>query len=193
VRNARYRAYVDSCAELYLDGSLLQLLLFLKTFGFIRRYHGPDLLVDKILESDSLNLIFGPLTRCGSLRNVLTFELPYSDDGELLASLIHERLVSISGETQFKKINLFISLGLPKQESVSLLVYDKLKGQDLSGTIEIYPVGAAVDFVFGNKKRAGKLVQIVGLEWLPRLLREPRMGKRIYYSILGSLYFVLKG
>jgi N-acetylglucosaminyldiphosphoundecaprenol N-acetyl-beta-D-mannosaminyltransferase len=36
------------------------------------------------------------------------------------------------------------------------------------------PIGAAFDFYVGNIKRAGPFWQDLGLEWLPRLLQEPR-------------------
>lgn len=36
------------------------------------------------------------------------------------------------------------------------------------------PIGAAFDFFVGNIRRAGPFWQDLGLEWLPRLLQEPR-------------------
>jgi N-acetylglucosaminyldiphosphoundecaprenol N-acetyl-beta-D-mannosaminyltransferase len=36
------------------------------------------------------------------------------------------------------------------------------------------PIGAAFDFYAGRIRRAGPTLQRLGLEWLPRLLQEPR-------------------
>jgi N-acetylglucosaminyldiphosphoundecaprenol N-acetyl-beta-D-mannosaminyltransferase len=39
--------------------------------------------------------------------------------------------------------------------------------------------GAAVDFVAGTKRRAPRLLQRIGMEWLWRLAQEPgRLGRR---------------
>jgi N-acetylglucosaminyldiphosphoundecaprenol N-acetyl-beta-D-mannosaminyltransferase len=44
-------------------------------------------------------------------------------------------------------------------------------------------IGAVFDFYAGNKKRAPDWVRSLGLEWLPRLLREPRrLAKRNFVS-----------
>ena len=48
-------------------------------------------------------------------------------------------------------------------------------------------VGAAFDFLSGNKKQAPKWLRNMGGEWLFRLLCEPiRLGKR-YLKIIGFL------
>ena len=45
------------------------------------------------------------------------------------------------------------------------------------------PIGAAFDFYAGNIKRAGPTLQKLGLEWLPRLVQEPRrLWKRTFIS-----------
>jgi len=45
------------------------------------------------------------------------------------------------------------------------------------------PIGAAFDFYAGNIKRAGPTLQRLGLEWLPRLVQEPRrLWKRTFIS-----------
>jgi N-acetylglucosaminyldiphosphoundecaprenol N-acetyl-beta-D-mannosaminyltransferase len=45
------------------------------------------------------------------------------------------------------------------------------------------PIGAAFDFYAGNIKRAGPTLQRLGLEWLPRLVQEPRrLWRRSFIS-----------
>jgi N-acetylglucosaminyldiphosphoundecaprenol N-acetyl-beta-D-mannosaminyltransferase len=52
------------------------------------------------------------------------------------------------------------------------------------------PIGAAFDFYAGNIKRAGPALQNLGLEWLPRLLQEPkRLWRR---SLVSAPSFFLR-
>jgi N-acetylglucosaminyldiphosphoundecaprenol N-acetyl-beta-D-mannosaminyltransferase len=56
----------------------------------------------------------------------------------------------------------------------------------------IAAVGAVFDYFAGTKKRASTAAQSIGLEWLPRLLREPRrMWRRNFVSTPIFLYHVL--
>ncbi len=81
---------------------------------------------------------------------------------------------------------LFIGLGCPKQEKWMAEHKDSV-GCTMLG------VGAAFDFIAGNKKHAPVLMRKMGLEWLFRLASEPRrLWKRylkhnprfVYYFIL---------
>ena len=62
---------------------------------------------------------------------------------------------------------LFVGIGCPKQEIWMAGHKDKLNCVMLG-------VGAAFDFIAGNKKHAPRWVQNMGLEWLFRLCSEPR-------------------
>jgi N-acetylglucosaminyldiphosphoundecaprenol N-acetyl-beta-D-mannosaminyltransferase len=61
---------------------------------------------------------------------------------------------------------LFVALGCPKQERWMLEHRDRLPAVMLG-------IGAAVDFVTGAVKPAGRLTQKAGLEWVHRLFKEP--------------------
>jgi N-acetylglucosaminyldiphosphoundecaprenol N-acetyl-beta-D-mannosaminyltransferase len=63
---------------------------------------------------------------------------------------------------------LWIGLTAPKQEKWILEQREHLKVNFAA------PIGAAFDFFVGNIDRAGPVWQNLGLEWLPRLLQEPR-------------------
>lgn len=72
---------------------------------------------------------------------------------------------------------LWVGLGAPKQEKVMLLGASRLMVPVVAG------VGAVFDFFSGSVRRPSKLVRQVGLEWLPRLLREPgRLWRRTLVS-----------
>lgn len=75
---------------------------------------------------------------------------------------------------------LILGLGCPRQE---VWAYEY---RDLLG-IPILAVGAAFDFFAGNLPQAPKFMQDIGLEWLFRLMQEPkRLWRR--YLFLNPLY-----
>ena len=78
---------------------------------------------------------------------------------------------------------LFIGMTAPKQEKWAYKHYDKLKIEAHIGSI-----GAVFDFYAGKVNRAPKWMIKIGLEWLYRLLKEPkRMWKRY---VLGNTQFI---
>jgi N-acetylglucosaminyldiphosphoundecaprenol N-acetyl-beta-D-mannosaminyltransferase len=68
---------------------------------------------------------------------------------------------------------LFVGLGTPKQERWMAAHKQEVKAVMLG-------VGAAFDFLAGRKRQAPRLVQRLGLEWLYRLVHEPRRLWRRY-------------
>ncbi|MFI1772458.1 WecB/TagA/CpsF family glycosyltransferase [Thalassobellus citreus] len=82
---------------------------------------------------------------------------------------------------------LFVGMTAPKQEKWSLEHKESL---DVNGPI--CAIGAVFDFYAGTVTRPSQLWQNLGLEWLGRLLKEPkRMWKRyIYYGAVFSGYLI---
>lgn len=89
-------------------------------------------------------------------------------------------LINQSGATV-----LAVGVGAPKQEKWLVKYKRKLK------TIKIFlAIGATIDFEAGHKNRSPKWMSEVGIEWLYRLLSEPkRLWKR--YLIEGIPFFGL--
>ena len=77
---------------------------------------------------------------------------------------------------------LWVGLGAPKQEIWMARVASSLDVPVIVG------VGAAFDFLAGRKRPAPRFLSELGLEWLFRLLSEPRRLARRY--ILGNSEFV---
>jgi N-acetylglucosaminyldiphosphoundecaprenol N-acetyl-beta-D-mannosaminyltransferase len=75
---------------------------------------------------------------------------------------------------------LILGLGCPRQEVWAYEYRDMLE-------MPILAVGAAFDFFAGNLPQAPKIMQDTGLEWLFRLVQEP---KRLWYryTVLNPLY-----
>lgn len=184
--NSSYREYVRNCSHIFIDGAALSLIA--KMFSLdVERYHGPDLLEDLEKEGllDDAVLVGGRSENKKLVENnilKLWINLPFLQNPQDLA------------ETALNKINkresipiLLISLGLPKQEMVTLLMGKEF---DLDETLFI-PLGAAIDFRTGIAMRSSKTWRRLGLEWLPRLIREPRMFRRNINSLIGITFFFL--
>ena len=78
---------------------------------------------------------------------------------------------------------LWIGMTAPKQEKWTYANWDRLNIHCHVGT-----VGAVFDFFAGTYKRAPEIWQRLGLEWLYRLLAEPRRMWRRY--IIGNMEFI---
>ncbi|PSB03076.1 WecB/TagA/CpsF family glycosyltransferase [Merismopedia glauca] len=83
---------------------------------------------------------------------------------------------------------LAIGVGTPKQEKWIYKYKSMLKNIKI-----ILAIGATVDFEAGNIRRAPKWISNIGLEWLYRLVREPkRLGKRYLLDDLPFLGLIIK-
>ncbi|MEM1087837.1 MAG: WecB/TagA/CpsF family glycosyltransferase [Pseudomonadota bacterium] len=76
-----------------------------------------------------------------------------------------------------------LGMGMPKQEHVSMLLRDKLDGPLL-----VINGGAVIDFMGGKITRAPAWMRKLGIEWIYRLLKEPRRLFRRY--IIGNVAFL---
>ncbi|OKH21121.1 WecB/TagA/CpsF family glycosyltransferase [Chroogloeocystis siderophila] len=83
---------------------------------------------------------------------------------------------------------LAVGVGAPKQEKWIIKYKDRLPN------IEIFlAVGATIDFEAGNVKRSPKWMSNAGLEWLYRLLVEPkRLWRRYLLEDLPFFWLILK-
>lgn len=70
---------------------------------------------------------------------------------------------------------LFVALGSPKQEEFIINNRNKLKSTKI-----IMPVGGSFDVISGNLKRAPEIYRKLKIEWLYRMLKEPKRFKHIF-------------
>lgn len=88
-----------------------------------------------------------------------------------------DNLAMIKAVKSFSPDVLFVGMTAPKQEKWVFENREKLNVR------LICPIGAVFDFYSGTVKRSGHLWINLGLEWLPRLFREPRrLWKRNFIS-----------
>ena len=82
---------------------------------------------------------------------------------------------------------VFVNFGAPKQEKFIFHHREKFpEAQIMAG------VGGTFDFMTGKMKRAPKIFRSLGLEWLWRLLQEPKRLERIVNAVIIFPYLALK-
>lgn len=80
---------------------------------------------------------------------------------------------------------VFVGLGAPKQEIWMCRNRAKLQAGVLLG------IGASIEFIAGTVKRAPRFMQLIGAEWLFRLMQEPRRLALRYLrdiKVIGIFY-----
>lgn len=106
------------------------------------------------------------------------YKLEFSDeDNEAMISAINHSNPDL----------LWIGMTAPKQEKWAYKHLDRLEVHCHIGTI-----GAVFDFFAGTVKRAPECWQKAGMEWLYRLLSEPRrMWRRYFIGNAKFLYYIM--
>jgi len=84
----------------------------------------------------------------------------------------------ISKINQSKSDIVFVGLGAPKQDLWIANNMSKLNSKIFIG------LGGTLDYISGKIPRAPKIMRNLGLEWLYRLLRQPRRLKRISNALI---------
>lgn len=164
------------------DGMAIVWLLKLHGYHFVERVYGPDLMVAMLKETQSTRrrhfLLGGTEEVQVKLQEKIHSLFPnslisgnYSPTFGPITQLENEKIIQ-----EVNKANadiLWVGLGSPKQEKWMAENLHKVNAPVLIG------VGAAFDFISGNKPQAPLWIQRSGLEWLFRLISEPaRLWKR---------------
>lgn len=146
------------------------------------RVYGPDL-TDVVCSWAASNSV--PVGFHGSTQEVLDrlianltakypeLEVVYFHSPPFRPLSVHERQQEIDAIRASGARILFVGLGCPKQER---WMSDHVADLD----VVMFGVGAAFDYLAGTVRRPPRLVQHMGLEWLFRLVHEPRRLSRRY-------------
>jgi N-acetylglucosaminyldiphosphoundecaprenol N-acetyl-beta-D-mannosaminyltransferase len=108
-------------------------------------------------------------------RIVGAFSPPITDDVGVLADLSADAIKGSDAQL------VWVGLGTPKQDWVSAALAEQLR-------VVVIPVGAAFDFMAGTTREAPGWLRGTGLEWLFRLVTEPRRLWRRY--LVGNPVFI---
>lgn len=172
------------------DGMGVVWLLKMTGYKNVSRVYGPDLMVSTCKTYPYLRHYFlgGTQEILINLEKELKSEIPELNVVGYCSPQLSLEDLKVSKE--FKKSILdstpeiiWVALGSPKQE---LWMYHN--SQQFQGVIMI-GVGAAFDFLSGNKPQAPRWIQRSGLEWFYRFLQEPRRLWKRY--LLGYPRFVV--
>jgi exopolysaccharide biosynthesis WecB/TagA/CpsF family protein len=196
----KFRALYASAAYVLLDSRLLAHLL--------RLWHGVDLpvcagsdLVASLFQSviapgDKLVLIGGNAEQAQKLRerfgltDLAHFNPPMGFIRDRAA--VEECLEFIESHSPFRFC--LLAVGSPQQE----IIAQKLRERRVAHGLALC-IGASVNFLTGDERRAPAWMRKFGLEWLFRLLQSPRRlasrylvrGPRIF-RLLGRTHFLLR-
>jgi N-acetylglucosaminyldiphosphoundecaprenol N-acetyl-beta-D-mannosaminyltransferase len=180
-----YRSNYQSVDYCTADG--MPLVIYFRYFKKIKkidRIYGTDLMNKILKNTQSSNHFF-----CGTTPETLKkLKKKVTKDYPKIKSLASYSppfaKVEVYQEELLKQLRkqvtdvLWIGLSSPKQ--IILASYIKKNLPDL----KIFCVGAAFDFLSGQKKRAPRIIQKLALEWLYRLIQEPiRLSERYLYRI----------
>lgn len=155
------------------DGFPIAFMLCRK-YGKFQKISGPDVLQYFIDNSDlikdrNLLLIGGTknvLDQLGSRFKSKGVSTRCVDPGVVEIDNLDEVVDNYCVEFTWADL-CFVGLGCPKQELLCQKIVER-------HSCHAFGFGAAFDFVTGTKKRAPKALQRIGLEWLHRLLSEPK-------------------
>ena len=175
------------------DGVGITSACLLLTGKKIKKIAGADLHAHLLNELQKVN---GTCFYLGSsaatlekIRNRLAFEYPGIKAGFYAPSFSpafskSENQQMLAAINKFKPDVLFIGLTAPKQEKWA---FENKNEIDAS---LICSIGAVFDFYAGTVRRPSKIFIALGLEWLGRLIKEPRrVGKRYLY--FGPVFILL--
>jgi len=177
------------------DGMPLVWLSRLKGFPHVRRVYGPDLMLAlcaRSVEKGYRHFFYGGAE---GVPDDLAARLVERFPGLSVAGALSPpfRPLTATEEAQIvQAINrsqadvVWVGLGTPKQERWMASHTGRLTAAVIIG------VGAAFDFHSGRKPQAPHWMQQAGLEWLFRLLNEPRrLGRRYLVNNPLFLFYVL--
>lgn len=105
---------------------------------------------------------------------------PFNNDHAALLTAVVSRIKHTKPDL------LFVAFGAPKQDRFIARYRDELKVPVMIG------VGGAFEFVAGKVRRAPAIFRALWLEWLWRLIMEPRRFKRIWTAAVSFPLAVLR-
>ena len=192
VRNKAYKQIINNSFLALPDGKPLSIVAKIKGEKNISRIFGPTFF-EKTLEwgqKDSIKHYF-----FGSTQETLDKMLEAIKDKYPQAVIVgtcsppYGQFTEEENEKFIKDINasdadlIWVGLGAPKQEIWMYENYKKLNKGIMIG------IGAGFDYLAGNTKHAPEWMKNASLEWLYRLIQEPkRLWKR--YLVTNTLFII---
>ena len=189
--NEKYMDIQNNAALILPDGNPLSALSRKMGFKEAKRVAGPDLMheIFKLSEENRYkHYFYGSSEETLKQLNIkLKEKYPKLNIVGMFSPPFKEE-VSLENEEKLNEINklnpdfIWVGLGAPKQEIWMRLHENKVNGLMIG-------VGAGFDYFADKIKRAPKWMQKSSLEWLYRLMQEPRrLFKRYFITNLKFIY-----
>ena len=183
-RDAAFNRALKAADLVVPDGMPLVWIARLRGHPLRRRVYGPELMMTFCEQTNrsTRHFLYGGTTGVAeSVAQVLSNRFPGFQIAGTCAPPFRS-LTTTEDDEIIERINnsgadaLWVALGTPRQERWMCVHRDRLRIPVVVG------VGAAFDFVAGKKCQAPECMRERGLEWLFRLLQEPR---RLWFRYLG--------
>jgi len=178
-QDKNYRQILNRADLNICDGIGIQLVARLRWQGKLERFAGADL----------AHWLFGEIKSRNLKTLVVVSKNSLSSPADIKRS-IHEKFgLEISAE-YFEPINffakdmvqkaqvIFVNFGAPNQE-----VFIDTYRNDFPSARILLGVGGTFDFLTDRIERAPIWMRKIGLEWLWRLIREPKRARRIWNAV----------
>jgi N-acetylglucosaminyldiphosphoundecaprenol N-acetyl-beta-D-mannosaminyltransferase len=198
-RSSFYQRIINESYLSVPDGKPLEIVGKLKGNKNIFRLFGPTIM-EKFVDwgrKDGVSHFFFGSSESNLLKLKQAIETSYP--GAKIAGMIsppYQPIDKWDNECFIKKINtakpdiIWVGLGAPKQEHWMFNHYKEINSGIIIG------IGAGFDYLAGNTKHAPEWMKNVSLEWLYRLIQEPRRLWKRYlntipqFLILASLELI---
>jgi exopolysaccharide biosynthesis WecB/TagA/CpsF family protein len=188
--NPNYKNLIDNVFTVFLDGFGVYSALKFLSYKNAQKFNATDL-YKKIFQYFAINntkifLIGGHFSedlisrKANENKLIISgYHNGYFKEDDLTGIL--ERIEALSPEV------IVLGIGVPKQEIFAAKIASSIQNKT------ILCVGGFLEFYFGTKKRAPKMLRLVGMEWLHRLITEPgRLWKRYLIGIPAFLFQIVK-
>ena len=194
-RDKEYRKIQNSAAMALPDGQPLSIVSRQRGYVQAHRVPGPDLMpaiLNLSQEAGYTHYFYGSTeSTLAQLRKELLKRYPKLQIAGMYAPPFRE-LTKEEDEGAVRRINdsgadfVWVALGAPKQEQWMYAHRNRVNGLMIG-------VGAAFDFIAGTVKRAPMWMQKLCLEWVFRIMQDPRrMIPRYLNTNFSFLYYVHK-
>lgn len=194
-RDAEYRKVQNSAAMALPDGQPLSIVSRSRGYSEAQRVPGPDLMPEILelsQEKGYTHFFYGSTqSTLRQLKKVMLSKYPKLKIAGMYAPPFRE-LTKEEDEEAVRRINdsqadfIWVALGAPKQEKWMYEHSGRVNGLMIG-------VGAAFDFIAGTAKRAPMWMQKLCLEWVFRIMQDPkRMIPRYLNTNFAFLYHVHK-
>ena len=177
-RHPDYRAIIQQANLLLPDG---QGIVWASRGALKHRVTGTDIMLRLLAHANTEHLrvavVLKPdgLSSIRETENVIKLHYPNCD------------LTVTSSELPGKQYDIvFVALGFPDQER-----WIAKRRHTLPGTKLMLAVGGGIDFLTGKQARAPLFFRRLGLEWLWRLIRQPRRIKRIFTAVIIFPWYIM--